>query len=82
MVTGEAAGSKASWALLIKTHLKVINNYVEKLELKGFRYFCIYKLDHFIFQRLMAYKLFLVGVDNVLQSSVPVCYLLAADLEN
>ena len=29
----------------------------------------------------MAYKLFLVGVDNVLQSSVPVCYLLAADLE-
>ena len=30
----------------------------------------------------MAYKLFLVGVDNVLQSSVPVCYLLAADLEN
>ena len=43
-----------------------------------------YKLDHFIFQRLMAlaYKLFLVGVDNVLQSSVPVCYLLAADLEN
>ena len=34
MVTGAAAGSKASWALLIKTHLKVIINYVEKLELK------------------------------------------------
>ena len=30
----------------------------------------------------MAYKLFLAGVDNFLQSSVPVCYLLAADLEN
>ena len=40
-----------------------------------------YKIDHFIFQRLMAYKLFLAGVDNFLQSSVPVCYLLAADLE-
>ena len=45
-------------------------------------YYIDYKLDHFIFQRLMAYKLFLVGVDNVLQSSVPICYLLAADLEN
>ena len=30
----------------------------------------------------MAYKLFLAGVDKVLQSSVPFWYLLAADLEN
>ena len=65
-----------------------LDNTVHVKRFEGGKYLSIvlskdfYKLDHFIFQRLMAYKLFLAGVDNFLQSSVPVCYLLAADLEN
>ena len=47
-----------------------------------YRYY-LNKIDHFIYKDTWhAYNLFLVGVDNLLQSSVPVCYLLAADLEN